>query len=165
MAIKTNDIVKRYSGFFTKLYVYLRSSILLFENVEKHVPKKGLIYDIGCGYGLISLSLALSSENRKVIGLDLDKGRIDKANASISLSNLSFRNKDITKDIDLASCDCILMYDLLHHIPYDAQKKLLSACKSKLNNGGVLVVKDIDIKPRYKLFFTYILDKIMTRSS
>lgn len=158
-------VFKYYPGIAAKIYVFLRSVILLSEEIEKHVPRQGLVYDAGCGYGLIAQYLALSGPQRKVVGIDVDQRRIEAARKAITLANLSFEVKDLSRGADIPPCDCILMYDLLHHLPYEAQEKLVLAARKKLNPGGVLLIKEIDLKPEWKLLFTYVLDKIVTRGA
>lgn len=165
MHINKYTFFKYYPGLTTKLFVFLRTIILLAEEIEKYIPKKGLVYDIGCGYGLTSLYLALRSRERKIVGIDIDKERINIANNNISRPNLSFEIKDLRKSTDIELCDCILMYDLLHHIPYDSQYELLLACKEKLKKNGILLIKEIDNAHKIKLFITYILDKIVTKNA
>ncbi len=62
MNINKYTFFKYYPGIITKLFIFLRSIILLIEEVEKYIPEEGLIYDIGCGYGLTSLYIALKSK-------------------------------------------------------------------------------------------------------
>ena len=71
-----SKIIKLYPSFISRLYTNLRKYILPIQKIEKYIPKKGTVLDVGCGYGLTSIYFALKSKNRKVIGLDLDKKRI-----------------------------------------------------------------------------------------
>src|SRR5688572_9983315 len=64
-----------------------------FLEVEKLIPKKAVILDLGCGEGFFTNFLALSSKNRKLIGVEIDKDRIKKANHK--LVNAKFKNGDI----------------------------------------------------------------------
>ena len=164
MNINKYTFFRYYPSLRTKLYVFLRSVVLLVEEVEKYIPREGLIYDIGCGYGLTSLYFALSSAKRKIRGIDIDEKRIDVANDSISRHNLCFEVKNLITNRSINPCDCILMYDLLHHIPSDSQYKLLLACKEKLKQKGILLIKEIDNTHKIKLFITYILDMIVTKN-
>ena len=155
----------RYPGIKPRLYVFLRSLIQLFRQVERHVPKKGLIYDIGCGYGLLSLYLHQTSEYRRIIGLDKDKKRISLLRRiSKGDPRLSFSVRDLTADRSLHKPDCIILYDILHHLSFQDQMILLKSCSTSLKEGGVLVVKEIDASKKIRLFYTWLLDKLMTRN-
>ena len=52
-----------------QIYFKLRPLIIPFDIIEKHVPKKGTIVDLGCGFGIFANFLAIQSDDRKVIGI------------------------------------------------------------------------------------------------
>jgi len=154
-----------YPTFGSRLYVFIRKRLIPLAGIEKYLPKKGTILDIGCGYGLASIYLALKSPARKVIGLELSKKRVQIARkAAKGIKNLEFRQQDFIKTKKLGKCSAILMIDLLHHIPYPTQKRLLQECYKKLNKKGILLIKDIATKPRHKYLWNYLHDKIMTKN-
>ena len=163
MAIK--GIVKRYPSFLSRLYVYIRLKLLPLENIEEVIPKKGLIIDVGCGFGLSSLYFALNSEERKIIGLELDRKRVNIARkACFGLINVFFEVQDFVKDYKMRNADCIVMIDLLHHLPFEIQEKVMQECFKRLSENGLLIIKDIDKKPFLKYCWNYIHDKIMTKN-
>ncbi|MGH9279418.1 MAG: class I SAM-dependent methyltransferase, partial [Acidimicrobiales bacterium] len=43
-----------------------------FRRVAARVPDRGRVLEVGCGYGLFSNHLALSSPDREVLGIDID---------------------------------------------------------------------------------------------
>jgi len=147
-----------------RLYLKLRSFIIPFDLIEKYVPKKGNIVDIGCGYGIFANYLALKSSSRNVVGIDLVKKRISMANDIFGhLENLNFICSNIT-NTKLPKTDVITAIDVLHHIPTEElQNKLLKSCYSVLNDGGKLILKDLDTKPRWKYLFNFIHDYLMTK--
>ena len=165
MNINKYTFFKYYPGLITKLFIFLRSIILLIEEVEKYIPEEGLIYDIGCGYGLTSLYIALKAKKRKILGIDIDEKKVNVANNNISRYSLSFAIKDLRKDKDIEPCNCVLMHDSLHHLPYNTQYELLLVCKGKLKKNGILLIKEIDNAYKVKLFITYVLDKIVTKNA
>jgi len=149
---------------FARIYLKLRPLIIPFEIVEKHVPKKGNIVDIGCGFGIFANYLALQSSNRNVIGIDYNEKRISTAKINYCSSpNLNFFCGDIT-NTELPNTDVITAIDVLHHIPTeDLQDKFLKTCYSALNNNGKLIIKDVDTKPKWKYIFNFIHDFLMTK--
>jgi len=149
---------------FVRLYLRLRRLIIPFDIVEKYVPKNGTVVDIGCGYGIFANYLALKSTDRNVIGIDLVQKRISIAKKIYEQStNLNFFCSNIT-DTQLPKADVITAIDVLHHIPsYDLQNKLLKSCYLVLNEGGKLILKDLDKKPKWKYLFNFIHDYLMTR--
>jgi 2-polyprenyl-3-methyl-5-hydroxy-6-metoxy-1,4-benzoquinol methylase len=148
----------------TRLNISLRWAICPFDLVEKHVPKKGTVLDIGCGFGIFSHYLAVQSNQRKVIGIDLVKKRIEQANKLVSQEqNLSFESANIL-DHRLPEADVITMIDVLHHIPStELQSKLLKDCFISLKKYGQIIIKDVNKSPRWKYWWNYIHDYIMTK--
>ena len=129
------------------------------EKVAEFVPQSGTILDLGCGYGIFSNYLALSSKERNVIGIELSGRKLKYAKKE--LPNVQFLNEDITR-LTLPPCDAILLLDVLHHLQsFDDQEKLLSYCVKLLSPTGILLVKEIDNKPSYKFFLTQIVDNTL----
>lgn len=162
--MKTNDIYKIYPTLSSKFYVFIRSRILHFKDIKKELPEYGKIYDIGCGYGILSHFIASISENLKVIGIDLDKKRIDTCSEIFrDIKNLKFLRKDLREDNKISPADIIITYDLLHHIPFESQIELIENCIDNLKPSGKLLIKEIDNSKKFGTFFTWILDMIMTK--
>jgi len=118
---------------------FLKKIIWPLEEIDKILPQRGLIYDLGCGEGVIAKYLANSSASRRVIGVDVDKKRLPK----IKSQNLSFEAGDI-RSFRLETADGVIISDVLHHLSAIDQKKLLIKISQCLKKGGVLVIKEID---------------------
>jgi len=158
-------IINLYPLFWPRFYVFLRSIILPVSQIETLLPKKGLILDVGCGYGYTSVFFALKNKNRKIIGSEINKKRVLVAQKiSASFSNLSFKTSDLI-DKNKISFDTILSIDLLHHINPSQKELFLKDSFSKLKPNGFLIIKDINTKPLLKYFWNYLHDLIMTRFS
>lgn len=153
-----NKVTKLYENcnIWTKLYLKIRLVLTPFEKVAEYVPKEGAVYDLGCGYGILSNLMALQSPKRKVVGVDLSKKRIAAASKTIGRrKNIQFVHSDL-KEIDLEKCSTIAIYDVLHHMDYKAQEALIQECFNKLGENGLLVIKDNDTLPRWKFFWNYV---------
>lgn len=158
-----SDVLRLYSGFFEKLYVRLRFLICPFEKVESHIPKKGKIADVGCGTGLFAFYLALSSKGREVYGIDLNKKRIERAlELKDGVGNVHFEAGDV-RSAHLPKCDAFTMVDLIHHLPFSAQEKLIRQVFDLLPSGGVFVLKDLGARPVWKAWWNALHDFVMTR--
>ena len=59
--------------------------------------------------------------------------------------------------------DVIACIDLLHHMPYAAQEELLGKIAAALPSDGVLVIKDLETRPRWKYLFHYAQDFVSYR--
>ena len=129
------------------------------EKVAEFVPPSGTILDLGCGYGILSNYLALASAERNIIGIELSTRKIKYAKKN--LPNVQFLNEDITR-LKLPPCDAVLLLDVLHHLKsYEEQEKLLSYCVQLLGPQGILLIKEIDNKPKLKFFVTQLVDNLL----
>lgn len=120
------------------IYDFLRSVMLPLREIDDVLPKKGKIIDLGCGEGVMAKFLAKTT-SRDVIGVDDDKKRLQKSN----IYNLTFTLADI-KGYDLKGADAIIISDVLHHLTYQDQDKLIKNVAKSLKRGGVFVIKEID---------------------
>ena len=144
-----------------RLYARLRWRLCPFVDIEKLVPKKAKVVDIGCGFGLLANYLALTSDDRQVLGVDLSEKRINSARQTVDQrKNIDFRLINV-KDLDLLDCDAVVMTDFLHHISFEQQEKLLQDVSAKLRKGGRLVLQDIDLSQTANYFFIRALDRIL----
>jgi len=148
-------------GLRAALYARLRWRLCPFEEIESHIPKKGTIIDIGCGYGLLANYLALRSSKRDVTGIDLSVGRISVAQRTTdSRKKIKFELMDAL-DLQLGEYDTVVMSDFLHHIDCKAQEELLARCYQDLPAGSFLVIQEVDNRPLWKYWFAIMIDKIL----
>jgi len=142
-------------------YVRLRWRLCPFEKMARHVPLKGTIVDVGCGYGLLSNLLALTSQERDVIGIDLSPRRIRVAQRTVKdRRNIKFLLQD-ADHLKAGKCDVFVMSDFLHHLSYRRQEELLAVCYRKLSKNGLLIVEEVDDKPYWKYQFNIIVDVLL----
>ena len=124
--------------------------------VERIVPKKGKILDLGCGEGIFTNYMALSSSKRKILGIELNKERVVQADKGIKNVNFKYGNA-LTSF--LPKSDVIVLFHLLHHLlSFSDQEKLIKKCSRSLNKGGCLVVVEVDIKPTFKYLVSWLTD-------
>ncbi len=158
-----SSIISLYNPLITKIYVFLRQIEFPLDALDRYLPKKGRIIDLGCGVGCTDIYLALKEKELRILGIELDAGRVRVARkASERIENLRFETGDITRQEVLPACDVILLVDVLHHIPRKAHYPLIDKCYASLPKGGMLIVKDIDTRPRWKFWYNYLQDKVMT---
>ena len=70
----TRKVKSLYSGLFRPaLFTRIRFFTAPYKLLEELVPKQGLIIDLGCGYGIFSNLLAITSLGRQIIGIELNK--------------------------------------------------------------------------------------------
>jgi SAM-dependent methyltransferase len=144
---------------YVTVFTYFRFFHAPYSMVEALVPKKGKIVDLGSGYGFFSNMLGIASDERKVIGIELNGRKIKYADKSIK--NVEFINKDITK-LKLDDCDAVVLFHVLHHLSsYAEQHRIVKECYKKLKVGGKLIVVEIDYRPLWKFLFTLLIDSVL----
>lgn len=148
-------------GAIVTWYVRLRWRVCPFEKIAQHVPLQGTIVDVGCGYGLLANLLALTSEERDIIGIDLSPRRIRAAQRTVKdRKNIKFLLQD-ANGLKVEKCNAFVMSDFLHHLPYGRQEELLAGCYQKLSKNGLLVMEEVDDKPHWKYQFNIIVDGLL----
>lgn len=137
--------------------------MLPITDIEAYVPKRANVLDIGCGYGLLDIYLATTSEQRKVVGLDANAQRIRTARVtSQDISNIEFLAADLLSTDLPKDIDCILLIDLLHHTTYIQQEGLIDSVATLLEQGGKFIIKEIERDFGFKYYWNLFHDKVMT---
>lgn len=166
MKIIPKEISRLYGklGLRANLYIRLRWMLCPFEKIESHLPKSGTIFDVGCGCGLLANYLSLNFPERKVIGTDLSPRRIGLAQKTVgSRKNVEFLKKDV-KDLNLESCDGLVVSDFLHHIHPDMAKSFFQLIYKRLKPEGRLVIQEVDRVPKLKYLTTIFIDTLINLS-
>ncbi|OFX88556.1 MAG: hypothetical protein A2W99_09145 [Bacteroidetes bacterium GWF2_33_16] len=148
-------LIKNYIYKGPVLEWYLKVKLKLEDNYElfnKLIPRKGKVYDIGCGYGYLSYILHFASDERIITGIDYDDEKILVANNCPSKNEkVTFESADITK-YQFIPADVFLLSDVLHYIPEIEQENLIANCVHNLNNEGMIIIRDANtnLKSRHK---------------
>lgn len=155
---RPRDAIKKlYRGLgWVSVFTSIRFWTGSFEELERWVPKKGKILDLGCGYGIFTNYLAYTSETRDIIGVDMDAHKVSFANRG--LANTTFRVGDATKVVK-QSCHGIVILDVMHHLgSYQDQEVLIGKCWSMLDPGGTLLILEVSNGLWGKLLLARIID-------
>lgn len=138
------EIIQSYKTSKAKRYVLLRWLMCPFSVMEKHLPRSGTIYDVGCGEGIMVQYVARVRPTRTVIGVDTDARRIKTAKqATRELENVDFKVQSALKT-DFKRASGVIVSDFLHHISYEDQEKLFVSISKGLRKNGVFLIKEID---------------------
>jgi 2-polyprenyl-3-methyl-5-hydroxy-6-metoxy-1,4-benzoquinol methylase len=161
------QIIAAYSGII-RAYAFVRFKIIhlrFLEEIEQYLPNAGTILDLGCGFGLFSLYMAACKPNARVVGLDVNARRLQIARgaaAQLDIHNATFVQQDLRDwrpDQIIAGAYAL---DIFHHLPVENGNRLLNDLFAHLEPGGRFLLKDIDTLPRAMLWFTYLLDVLMS---
>ena len=132
-----------YKGPVLEWYVKVKLSLEdNFRLYHEHLPMKGNILDLGCGYGYVPLMLSYLSDQRNITGIDHDEEKISVAeNCHGKGANLHFATADVT-GYPFGLQDGIILGDVLHYLEQDQQTALLDRCLDRLAPGGVLLIRE-----------------------
>ena len=126
---------------YCRIKTRLENNYQLFDSI---MPKIGKIVDVGCGYGFLPYMLMFKSRQREILGVDYDEEKITVANNCVDKSSkLTFAVGDVTQ-YDFPEADGFIISDVLHYLKEEQQVQVIENCISKLNKGGVLVIRDAD---------------------
>jgi len=138
-----------------------------FPEIQLRVPVVGRILEVGCGHGLLSLYLALSAPGRRVEGVDIDEHKIELARAAAA------RLRPEEAQVAFAAIepgalpdgpfDAIVVNDVLYLMPEAVRREVLAVCVERLTPDGVLVVKEIDDRPRWKYEVNHLQELVATK--
>ena len=159
IANQENLIVRWYARI---RFVILRQQFL--QEIGQYLPRDGRILDLGCGFGLFSLYFGLDAPGRQLTGVDLSPKRIDWARRCaerLGVTNVSYTASNVLEWRENAQFDAIFMLDLIHHLPKAEVAGFLEKVTRQLAPGGILILKDVSNRPRYKSLFTLVLDRLM----
>jgi SAM-dependent methyltransferase len=129
--------------------------------IAAHVPRQGVIVDLGCGHGLFAQLLAYESSERDVIGIDLDSHKIALAQ-TLNLPNLRFVCGDLATTA-VPPAQAVTILDVFYLVPYPVQERLLAICAEKLASDGVIVLKDMAERPRWKVWLNWLEETLAVR--
>lgn len=144
---------------YMRIKIKMEKGYMVFDNAIKADAK---ICDIGCGYGPLIFMLGLYSKKRTFVGIDYDESKIQTANNSCLKSvNMNFIAANAL-ELDLPQSDVFIMNDMLHYMPAHEQSRLIEKCIEKLNDNGLIIIRDGDNSKKQKHKLTRLTEKFST---
>jgi cyclopropane fatty-acyl-phospholipid synthase-like methyltransferase len=147
-----------------RFHVAVRWRSCPFPQVEQHVPRAGRVLDLGCGHGAFALYLAATAPDRDVTGVDVDEAKLASARRAAALADLRVRFVHAADGTPPEGpWDAITVVDVLYLLGRAAALALLAGAARTLAPGGALVVKEIDVRPRWKYELARAQEIVSTR--
>jgi 2-polyprenyl-3-methyl-5-hydroxy-6-metoxy-1,4-benzoquinol methylase len=134
-----------------RLHVLIRWLTCPFPPVVDVLPRTGRVLEVGCGHGLFATYVTRRVPGVEVHGVDIDPGKVAVASRSTdgSTGRLSFGVAG-SGVLPAGPWDAVVLVDVLYLLDEAGQRVLLESCAAVLGPGGVLVVKDMSTRPRWK---------------
>jgi cyclopropane fatty-acyl-phospholipid synthase-like methyltransferase len=133
-----------------RLHTFLRAWSAPLDAVVAALPREGSLLEVGCGHGLVANEAALRSPQTRVLGIDLSETKIASAQASVGeRKNVEFRCAPL-ESITETGFDAVALIDVLYLVPEASWAAFLRTCLEKLRPGGIFVLKEIGMEPRWK---------------
>lgn len=117
------------------------------------VPHSAALLDIGAGHGAFA-ALARASGVRRVVAVEPDARKVRPISGIESV--IGFDNAIG------GAFDAISVIDVLYKIPIDEWDALLSRCRARLADDGLLIIKEQDPTARVKNAWNAIQERIAT---
>jgi len=147
-----------------RLHVAGRLALCPFARLAEFVPPAGLIVDLGCGHGLFANALALESPERFVVGVEPAARKVALARAARpARGRVEFVQGDALSPPLAGPWQAALLIDVLYLFDPHRQERLLRTCADRLAPGGVLVLKEMDERPRWKARLNWLEEWLAVR--
>lgn len=146
-----------------RLHVQVRWHTCPFDAVADAVPARGRVLDIGCGHGLFPLYLALQEPERWVTGTDVDADKLVVARTAAAAAGASVEYQLGDRGLPSGPWDAITIVDVLYLLGRERAAGLVEDAAAALAPGGTLVVKEIDLVPRWKHRLATVQEQLATR--
>lgn len=153
----------------SRLHTTIRWWSAPFTEFELEVPLAGDVLEVGCGHGIFTVFLGISSRARRVVGIDIDSDKIALAKSAAS----GLRPGEAEVDFDVMPAGsipaleggwrAIVFADVLYLMHPEDRAAILSACFEALAPGGLLIVKEVDTRPRLKALLAQFQEILSTR--
>lgn len=128
----------------------------------KHWVPASKILEVGCGEGSMTERIVKTYPNAYITGIDITSrvGRMFQGD----LSRVTFRQQTISDFVVENPCsfDLVIISDVMHHVPWEMHKKLLTDARKALRPGGYLVLKDWELRATPIHLLCYLTDRYIT---
>jgi SAM-dependent methyltransferase len=123
-----------------------RKIIPELAGMQARLDAGGRILEVGCGTGNFLLQLCKAFPSAHVVGVDIDSASLRVAGERIKAAHLDaraeVRNGSIAECVASASCDAVVMVEVLHEITQALRPQVLREAARALRPGGWMVIVD-----------------------
>ncbi len=118
-------------------YTDIKRLKFIIDALYENIPGGGNVLDVGCGNGLISMSLGKAGHN--VTGIDISDKAIEKAKEKNTLPNVSFAVASAEQLSETQTrYDAVICSEVLEHL--NEPSSLLKYIYKSMKDDGILIV-------------------------
>ena len=148
-------VVDLYRGCPRSVRWHVRGRLQLcpFDVIAAELPSRGVLLDVGCGYGHFCWYLSFARKDLRVLGSDVDGGKVAVARSIKAPPDCAvpeFRLGDTKACEEAGAFSGIAVLDVLYLLSEEDQYELLAWTAGRLEKGGVLVVKALDTEAGWR---------------
>lgn len=144
-----------------RFHTRVRSFTCPMSAVVGRVPATGRLLEVGCGHGLFANEAALRNPGLSVLGIDPAPEKVRWAEATLpGRTGIRFRAERL-EDLEEGCFDALAVLDVLYLVPRGQWPAFLGGCRDRLRPGGRLLLKEVDVRPRWK-FYRCVLQEVVS---
>jgi len=127
---------------------YERMVATVVHWLDGHVPRDGLVVDLGAGTGALGAAVLEALPDVRVELVDIDPNMLEVAATRCAAYDGRFRVRRARFQDELPRCDAVVASLALHHVAtHDEKRELYRTICDALEPGGLVVVADALIYP------------------
>ncbi|MGI8438312.1 MAG: class I SAM-dependent methyltransferase, partial [Chthoniobacterales bacterium] len=152
-------VAKRFAPRWLRFYVggKLRSDPVFASAYEILSVAPAPLLDVGCGVGLLPFYLRERGLAGTMTGIDIDGRKVQRGHAiaQACYRDVSLREMDAAHDEMSAFRGNIALFDLLHYVPAEAQRRLLERLAQCVPEGGLVLIREAprDRSARFRMTY------------
>jgi SAM-dependent methyltransferase len=151
------------TGVPTRAFLVARVGLLPLRALDSDLRAlDGRVLSIGCGHGVLERYLAAVNPRVEITGVELDGRRVEAAARSqnraprVRIVEGDATAVDVGNDFDVA-----YGVDVMHHVPFAGHHDVAKSLYASLRPGGICLIKDLDITPRWKYQWNRFHDRVV----
>jgi 2-polyprenyl-3-methyl-5-hydroxy-6-metoxy-1,4-benzoquinol methylase len=146
-----------------RFHARVRAFTCPMQAVVARVPETGRLLEVGCGHGLFANQAALSNPALQVLGIDPSADKIRSAQATAAgRAGVRFSAQSL-ESLAEGSFDAVAILDVLYLVPRSEWPAFLAGCRERLRPGGKLLLKEVDVRPRWKFYRCVLQESVSVR--
>jgi 2-polyprenyl-6-hydroxyphenyl methylase/3-demethylubiquinone-9 3-methyltransferase len=146
-----------------RIHTRIRAFTCPMAAVVARVPERGRLLEVGCGHGLFANECALRHPGLQVLGIDPARAKIEAARATLrERDNVRFALGGL-ETLEERDFDAVAILDVLYLVPRAGWPEFLRACHRALRPGGRLLLKEVDVRPRWKFYRCLLQETLSVR--